>query len=144
VHGGWLDEFKRSAFRPGSGGWITVQVHVFPDAPGLVQVFDDEIPASGGMGGAASRRLGTAGALTSELLAFPRTVDNIPQWMWEVFRAEGATPPVYNPDLKTADWDNKGLPVTGEGTDCAVDPVIIDPTKEPGEFSKISKKLFGK
>lgn len=140
----WLGEFKRSAFRPGFGSWITVRVHVFPDAPGFVEVFDEEIPASGGAGGVASRRVGTAGVLTSELLAFPRTVDHIPQWMWDVFRADGVSPPVYNADLKTVDWDNKRLPVSGTGTDFSVDPVVIDPTKEPGVFSKISKKIFGK
>lgn len=58
---GWLDKFKRSAFRPGSGSWITVQVHVFPSKPGFVQVFDEEIPASGGMESASSARVGTAG-----------------------------------------------------------------------------------
>lgn len=141
---GWLGEFKRSAFRPGFGSWITVRVHVFPDTPGFVEVFDDEISASGGAGGVASRRVGTAGVLTSELLAFPRTADNIPQWMWDVFRSDGVSPPVYNADLNTMDWDNKRLPVSDTGTDFSVDPVIIDPTKEPGVFSKISKKIFGK
>jgi hypothetical protein len=46
--------------------------------------------------------------------------------------------------LKTVDWDNKRQPVSGAGTDFSVGPVIIDPTKEPGVISKISKKLFGK
>jgi hypothetical protein len=59
-------------------------------------------------------------------------VDNIPHWMWAALRAEGMTAPVYNPDLKTVDWDNKRLPVSDAGTDFSVDPVIIDPTKEPG------------
>ncbi|GAC1457086.1 MAG: hypothetical protein PVSMB10_14900 [Pseudarthrobacter sp.] len=63
--------------------------------------------------------------------------------MWDALRAEGITPPVYNPELKTVDWDNKRFPVTDSGTDFAADPVIIDPSKEPGFFSKIGAKLFG-
>jgi hypothetical protein len=64
--------------------------------------------------------------------------------MWDVFRADGVSPPVYNADLKTVDWDNKRLPVSDTGTDFSVDPAVIDPAKEPGVFSKISKKIFGK
>ena len=86
---------------------------------------------------------GTVDVLTSELVAFPRTLDNIPPWMWDVFRAKGVSPPFYNPELKTVDWNNKRLRVTDSGTDFSADPVIIDPSKEPGVFSKIGAKLFG-
>ena len=98
----WLKDLKANAFRPGVGSWITVQVHVFPVAPGLVEVFDQEILAAGGV-----------------------------------------SPPLYNPELKTVDWGNKRLPVTDSGTDLSADPVIIDPSQEPGFFSKIGQKLFG-
>lgn len=138
----WLKDLKAKAFRPGVGSWITAQVHVFPVASGFVEVFDQEIVAAGGMGGMTEPRC-TVEVLTSELKAFPRTVDNIPQWMWDILRAEGITPPVYNPSLKTVDWDNRRLPVTDAGTDFSAEPVIIDPSQEPGFFSKIGQKLFG-
>jgi hypothetical protein len=70
-------------------------------------------------------------------------VDNIPHWMWAALRAEGMTARVYNPGLMTVDWDNERLPVSDAGTDFSVDPVIIDPTKEPGFFARISRQLFG-
>lgn len=138
----WLKDLKANAFRPGAGSWITVQVHLFPVAPGFVELFDEEILASGGTGGMTEPR-GTVDVLTSELVAFPRTLDNIPPWMWDVFRAKGVSPPFYNPELKTVDWNNKRLRVTDSGTDFSADPVIIDPSKEPGVFSKIGAKLFG-
>lgn len=43
----WLKRLKIDAFRPGAGSWITAQVHLFPMAPGFVEVFDTEIQASG-------------------------------------------------------------------------------------------------
>lgn len=63
--------------------------------------------------------------------------------MRHTLRGEGIPPPVYNPELKTVDWDNRRLPVTDSGTDFSAEPVVIDPLKEPGIFSKISQKLFG-
>jgi hypothetical protein len=113
-----------------------------PVAPGFVEVFDEEILASGGTGRMTEPR-GTVDVLTSELVAFPRTLDNIPQWMWDVFRAKGVSPPLYNPELRTVDWDNKRLSVTDSGTDSSADPTIIEPSKEPGVSSRIGAKLFG-
>ncbi|MFC8041841.1 hypothetical protein ACFUOZ_21005 [Paenarthrobacter sp. NPDC057355] len=109
----------------------------------FIKVFDEELIRPGTVGRIPDR---PADALTlfQDLRAFPRTVDNIPQWMWRVFRAEKMTPPVYNPELGTVDWANKRLPVTDTGTDFSAEPEIIDPSKEPGVFAKISKKLFGR
>lgn len=71
-------------------------------------------------------------------------MENIPQWMWTLSALKALlSPPVYNPELKTVDWDNKRLPVTDSGTDFSADPVVIDSSKEPGVFSKIAAKLFG-
>jgi hypothetical protein len=38
----------------------------------------------------------------------------------------GVTPPVYNPDVKTVEWDNKRLPVGDAGADFSANPLIID------------------
>lgn len=139
----WLLEVRARCYVPGEGTWVTYRVHLYPDAAGRLEVFDEEILTKGLF--ASSGRLNSssdAATLKSELVAFPRTVDNIPHWMWDTLRAEGITPPVYNPQLKTVDWDNKRLPVTDSGTDFSAEPVIIDPSKEPGFFSKIGRKLF--
>jgi hypothetical protein len=84
-----------------------------------------------------------AASWTQQLVAYPRTADNIPAWIWDVFRAEGVTPPVYNPEFKSVDWNNKRRPVTERGTDVTVEPTVIDPSLEPGAFARIGKKLFG-
>jgi hypothetical protein len=140
----WLLEVRRHLYVLGEGAWVTYRVHLFPDADGRLEVFDEEIfPLDGNGKPDEGSYPATAAELRSELVAFPRTVDNIPDWMWGRFRAEGVTPPVYNPELKTVDWDNRRLPVTDAGTDFSAEPVVIDPSKEPGFFSKIGRKLFG-
>ncbi|MFC8039236.1 hypothetical protein ACFUOZ_07765 [Paenarthrobacter sp. NPDC057355] len=63
--------------------------------------------------------------------------------MQETFRAGNITPPLYNPDLRTVDWDNRRRPVTERGTDFTEEPSVINPSLELGVFAKISKKLFG-
>jgi hypothetical protein len=85
-----------------------------------------------------------AGAHTwaQQLLRYPRTVENIPAWMWDIFRAEDVTPPIYNPEFKSVDWKNRRRPVTDRGTDFTVESTVIDPALEPAIFAKISKKLF--
>jgi hypothetical protein len=70
-------------------------------------------------------------------------LDNIPDWMLGIFRAEGVTPPVYNAELRCVDWNNKRRPVTDRGTDLSIEPTVIDQAQEPGVFAKIGKKLFG-
>ncbi|MEV7132216.1 hypothetical protein AB0N24_04940 [Arthrobacter sp. NPDC093128] len=140
----WLLDVRSSLYVPGRGTYKTYRVHLFPNAVGWLEVFDEEILTKGIFGRPEDgNRPANAADVRSELKAFPRTVDNIPQWMWDALRAEGITPPVYNSELKTVDWDNKRLPVTDSGTDFSADPVIIDASKEPGIFSKIGAKLFG-
>jgi hypothetical protein len=140
----WLDECRELAYRPGLGTWTTAEVHVFPNKPGRVDFFDEEHlqrdPDGDWYPGGHP-----AGADTwaQQLLAYPRTLDNIPAWMLEIFRAEGVTPPVYNPDFKSVDWNNMRRPVTDRGTDFSVQPTVIDASLEPGVFAKIGKKLFG-
>ncbi len=113
-----------------------------PDSDGRLETFDFELFRPDSDDGIPDR---PADALTlfQDLKAFPRTLDNIPQWMWRVFRAEGVTPPVYNPQLQTVEWANKRLPVNEKGTDFSAQPEFIDPSKEPSVFAKIGKKLFG-
>lgn len=140
----WLTEFRSRAFRPGLGTWTTAEVHVYPDRIGRVELFDEEhldrmTNGNWFPGGYPS----SAAAWARQLLYYPRTVDNIPVWMWDIFRAEGVTPPVYNPEFKSVDWKNRRRPVTDRGTDFSVEPTIIDPSKEPGRFAKLTKRLFG-
>lgn len=141
---GWLLAVRNSLYVPGRGTYKTYRVHLFPNAEGWLEVFDEEILTKGIFGKPGEgNRPANAADVRSELKAFPRTVDNIPQWMWATLRAEGIAPPVYNPELKTVDWDNKRLPVTDSGTDFSADPIVIDPSKKPGFFSKIGARLLG-
>lgn len=140
----WLLDVRKELYIAGRGTYKTYRVYLFPDAAGRLEVFDEEILTKGIFGNPEDGNdPANAAEVVSELKAFPRTVDNIPQWMWATLRGEGITPPVYNPELKTVDWDNRRLPVTDSGTDFSAEPVAIDPSKEPGFFSKISQKLFG-
>ncbi|NHW47299.1 hypothetical protein HAV21_10410 [Paenarthrobacter sp. MSM-2-10-13] len=138
----WLEEVRRESYVLGFGTWTSCKVYLYPDSDGRLEVFDVELlrPAHETT---IPDRPADALTLFQDLKAFPRTLDNIPQWMWTVFRAEGITPPVYNPQLQMVEWANKRLPVTENGTDFSVQPEIIDPSKEPGVFAKISRKLFG-
>lgn len=140
----WLDECRDLAYEPGVGTWTTAEVHVFPDKPGRLDVFDEEHlrRMSNGRwypGGEPA----SAAIWANQLLKYPRTVDNIPAWMWDIFRAEQLTPPVYNPQLRCVEWDNRRRPVTDQGTDFSAEPTVIDQSLEPGVFSRIGKKLFG-
>lgn len=138
----WLEDVRRESYVPGVGTWTSCKVYLYPDADGSLEVFDGELIERDSQGHLTDRPA-DAMTLFQDLKAFPRTLDNIPQWMWEVFGAEDVTPPLYNAELKTVDWGNKRLPVTDSGTDFSAEPVFIDPSKEPGIFSKIAAKLFG-
>lgn len=140
----WLLDVRERSYSPGEGTWVTFRVYLYPDSAGRLEVFDEEILTKGlfGLPGDGNRP-SDAETLKSELISFPRTADNVPAWMWETFRAQGVTPPVYNPGLKTVDWDNRRRPVTERGTDFSVEATVIDPSLEPGVFSKISRRLFG-
>jgi hypothetical protein len=139
----WLDECRERAYVLGVGTWTTAEVHIYPEQPGRLDLFDEEhlerdTYGEWFPGGHPS------GAATwiQQLLAYPRTAENIPAWMWDIFRAEDVTPPVYDPELKCVDWNNKRRPVTERGTDLSVEPTVIDSSQEPGVFAKIGKKLF--
>jgi len=140
----WLDDCRALAYVPGRGTWTTAEAHVFATSSGLLNLFDDEhldrMPNGDWYPGAKP-----SGAATwaQQLLSFPRTVDNIPPWLWDIFRAEDMTPPIYNPEFKSVDWKNRRRPVTESGTDFTVEPTVIDPSLEPGIFTKISKRFFG-
>ncbi|MCM0618340.1 hypothetical protein MOD31_20140 [Paenarthrobacter sp. TYUT067] len=140
----WLEECRLLAYRRGAGTWTTAEVAIFPDRPGQLQLFDEERLERDPDGDwYPGEHPSDANVWAEELLHFPRTADNIPEWMWAAFRAEDIAPPLYNPELRTVDWDNRRRPVTDRGTDFTVEPTVIDPSLEPGVFAKISKKLFG-
>lgn len=140
----WLDECRILAYSPGRGSWTTAEVHVFPNTHGRLELFDEEHLEKDAQGNwPPGGRPASASTWAQQLLAFPRTVDNIPSWMWDIFRAEGVTPPIYNPEFNSVDWNNKRRPVTERGTDFTVEPTVIDASLEPGVFARIGKKLFG-
>lgn len=140
----WLDACRMLAYAPGLGTWTSVEVHVFADRPGRLDLFDEERLERDAHGqylpGAPPS---DAASWAEQLLTFPRTADNIPGWLREIFKADGSTPPLYDPDLMCVEWNNKRLPVTEHGTDFTAGPVIVDPSLEPGVFARIGKKLFG-
>lgn len=140
---GWLDEVRIASYIPGVGTWTSCKVYLYPDADGRLEVFDGELlrPDSEAT---IPDRPADAMTLSLDLIAFPRTVDNIPDWMWTVFRAENVIPPFYNPEAKTVVWDNKRLPVGEHGTDLTLKPTIVDPSKEPGFWTNLSRKVLGK
>ncbi|MFJ4027072.1 hypothetical protein ACIPWF_07730 [Paenarthrobacter sp. NPDC089989] len=139
----WLDDCRSVAYVPGIGTWTTAEVHVFADRPGHVNFFDEELldRAPDGHWYPGARPSGAA-TWAQQVLAYPRTVDNIPAWMWDIFRAEGVAPPIFNPQFNSVDWNNRRRPVTDRGTDFSVEPTIIDPSKEPGKFARFSKKVL--
>ena len=140
----WLRECRALSYSPGYGTWTTAEVHVFRDRPGRLVVFDEEhLPRMKDGGWYPGGKPARAASWSDQLLAYPRTVDNIPSWMWDIFRSGDVTPPIYNPEFKSVDWKNRRRPVTDRGTDFTVEPTVIDPSLEPGVFAKISKKLFG-
>ncbi|MFJ4029453.1 hypothetical protein ACIPWF_19025 [Paenarthrobacter sp. NPDC089989] len=140
----WLAELRERSYSPGKGTWSTAEIGVYSDKPGELEVFDEEhlqtMPGGGWFPGGEPA---DADSWAEHLLAFPRTVDHIPLWMWDIFRSEGVTPPIYNPEFKSVDWKNRRRPVTDHGTDFSVEPTVIDPALEPGVLSRIGKKLFG-
>lgn len=140
----WLDECRFLAYSPGIGTWTTAVVHVFPDRPGRLDLYDEEHLERDAQGNWPPGGQ-PAGAQTwaQQLLAFPRLLNNIPGWMLAILETEGVTPPVYNPEFGSVDWNNRRRPVTDRGTDFAAEPTVIDPSLEPGIFTKISKRLFG-
>ena len=140
----WLTEVRNRSYVPGVGVWTTAEVQVFPTAPGRLEVFDEEhLQRMSDGDWYPGGEPANAAIWAGQLLRYPRTVDNIPPWMWDIFRAEGVTPPVYNPEFKSVDWKNRRRPVTDRGTDVSVEPTIIDPSKEPGRLAKFTKRLFG-
>lgn len=140
--GEWLKEVRRETYAPGAGTWTSCKVYIYPDAEGSLETFDYELIERDSQG-QLTKRPANALTLFQDLKAFPRTVDNIPQWMWEVFRAANVTPPVYNAELKTVEWANKRLPVTEQGTDFTVDPVVLILPKSPGCSSGLERSSSG-
>lgn len=140
----WLDECRSRSYEPGSGTWTTAEVHVYPTRPGIVEVFEEEHLQKMHDGSwYPGAQPADASLWARQLLAYPRTADRIPRWMWDIFKAENVTPPLYNPDFRSVDWNNRRYPVAEWGTDFSAGPSVIDPALKPGFFASISKKLFG-
>ncbi|MFK0006973.1 hypothetical protein ACIQTZ_07965 [Paenarthrobacter sp. NPDC090520] len=140
----WLKEVRVLAYTPGRGTWTSAEVHVLPDRPGYIRFSNEEqLPRMSDGSWFPGGEPANATAWAQQYLAYPRTVDNIPSWMWDIFREEGVTPPIYNPEFKSVDWKNRRRPVTDRGTDFSVEPTVIGPSLEPGVLSRIGKKLFG-
>ncbi|WP_082071959.1 hypothetical protein [Pseudarthrobacter chlorophenolicus] len=140
----WLLEVRARSYVPGEGTWITYRVHLYPQAEGHLEVFDEELLSRGLFATPGEEDAPSdAETLKSELIAFPRTAENIPSWMWNTFRTAGVTPPLYNSELNAVEWDNRRRKVTERGTDFTEEPTVIDAHLEPGLFGKIGRKLFG-
>lgn len=138
----WMYELRRSSYVVGQGTWTSCVIRVSQSGDNYIEVFDEEIirpekPTK------IPDRPADVKTWARDLKAFPKTIDNIPSWMSEIFRAEGIIPPIYNPEFQSVDWKNRRRQVTDRGTDFSIEPVVIDPTLEPGVFAKIGKKLFG-
>ena len=139
----WLLEVRARCYVPGEGTWVSYRVYLYPEAAGRLEVFDEEILTKGLFGSPGEDWPSDAETLKSELIAFPRTADNIPSWMLNTFKSAGMIPPLYNPEFKSVDWNNRRRPVTERGTDFSAAPTVIDPSLEPSVFARIGKKLFG-
>lgn len=139
----WLDEYRSRAYEPGIGTWTSAKVHVYPDRPGAVELFDEELlkKTDDGRWHPGAEPAG-ASIWARQLLAYPRTADCIPDWMWAIFTAEGVDPPLYNPQFGAVDWNNRRRPVARWGTDTGARPAVIDPALEPGFFQGLGRKLF--
>lgn len=75
----WLDEYRSQVFVPGSGTRTTAEVHIYPDRPGSLAVFDEEhLKKTGDGGWYPGAEPATAGMWARQLLAYPRTADKIP------------------------------------------------------------------
>lgn len=141
----WLDEHRSRAYEPGSGTWTTAEVHVYPDRPGTLKLFDEEILKKLDDGrwypGAEPAN---AALWARQLLAYPRTADRIPGWMWDIFSAEAVEPPLYHPGSGSVDWNNRRYPVADWGTDFSATATVIDPGREPNLLTRIGNTLFGR
>ena len=86
---------KAASYSKGRGAWIFMRVTLRPDAEPIVEeLFDREIVGTGMLDEPAS-----AGQLVADLAMFPRTRDNIPDWMVQTIEAADQPVPVL--DLET-------------------------------------------
>lgn len=91
---GIFKEAKLAAYVKGRGTWIFLRVVLRPDAaPTVEELFDREIVGSGPLEHPAS-----AAQLVGELAVFPRTRENIPDWMIQTIEAAGEPVPVLDPE----------------------------------------------
>lgn len=68
----WMLDVSRHLYVVGEGAWTTYRVHLYPDAEGWLEVFDEEIfPLDGNGKTKRGYYPATAADLRSELVAFP-------------------------------------------------------------------------
>jgi hypothetical protein len=89
--------FKRAkvdSYIKGRGAWICLRVTLdrFGE-PEIEEIFDEEIVGTGPLDHPAS-----AAQLVGELVVFPRTRENIPDWMIQTIEAAGEPVPVLDPE----------------------------------------------
>lgn len=90
-----LESAKLASYAQGRGACAVVQVTLRKDnKPVIAFRFDEEIVSSHALAAKA-----TAAQLLAELARFPRTSDNIPDWMAQTIEAAGEPVPVL--DLET-------------------------------------------
>lgn len=91
--GNAFERLKRLKFEAGPGSWISIKVHLFPDRDPYAEfIYDREISFDGPL-----ERPASAGSIYRELVAFPRTAENIPAWMREKIEGAGEEVPVFDP-----------------------------------------------
>jgi hypothetical protein len=89
-----LESAKLVSYAKGRGAAVCVQVTLRPDSETVIAArFDEEIVSSHALAAKAS-----AAQLTAELVRFPRTRDNIPEWMVQTIEAAGEPVPVLIPE----------------------------------------------
>jgi hypothetical protein len=85
---------KLASYIKGRGASVFVQVTLRQDAdPVIAAKFDEEVVSSHALAAKAS-----AAQLMAELTRFPRTEDNIPDWMVQTIEAAGEAVPVLDPE----------------------------------------------
>ncbi len=141
----WLDECHVRAYKRGTGTWTTAEVHIYPDRPGRLDLFEEEIlermpdghwyPRSTSVW---SRSLGAAAPRVSSVARQYSRLD-----VGDFSGRGGKSSPPLQPRAPVGGLEEPASTVTDRGTDFAAEPIIIDPSLEPGVFAKISKKLFG-
>ncbi|GAB3564387.1 hypothetical protein [Spelaeicoccus albus] len=105
------NELKRLAFEPGLGSWISLKIHLFPDRDPYAEFIRDEEIMFGGVLDHPAK----AGSIYRELVAYPRTAENIPSWMREKITEAGEEVPVFDSETSEIIIGENRYPFTEPG-----------------------------